>query len=1109
VPLGGLSTNGTVVIDYAFAGTNSVQIIDGTNLALGPVSFIDATNQLTFDASLLSTNALLLVNQGNSTDTNAVWSLSLASLTQGGTLFATFTENTNKVSEPGSLLKFATPPFSVPNYTGANPAFAGKIFFLPEQSLDDLKGESANGVWQLEIWDSRVGATNPPPELLGWNLAFVFEQPSSNGIVVDPFVTVSNTVPANGFLYLAVDVPLWASVASNYLLSADLPLSVWFNQTTPPTGVAPPDTLFLTAVTNGEFTLLTNSAPPLVPGQRYFVGLQNTNPVPVNFAYRVDFDITPLTNMVPYVAVTSSNGIPRYFSYNVSSNATAVLFTLTNLDGDVNLVASQGAPLPTLTSFDYASLNPGLLPEDILVFTNSTPVALKPGTWYLGVYNATARPVNYTILATEFTNAFPNIVTLTNAVPYNGANSGLAASLNDYYRYVVSPAGVRVQFETFGADGDVTLVARKGLPLPNLSSYDYFSANPGTNDELIVVLTNSTPVALTPGDWFITAVNTSGGPVNYTIMATEWPQTGRPITIVSQTTDSNSVCITWTSLPGVHYVVQGKVGLTDPNWVDVSPTLTAVDYTTTYCVPLPSPFSFFRVKEGLALGAAVTPTIALQHGLPVTLSLPPGQTLHYSVDVPDWAQAATNVLATLGGRVNLWFNQTGLPTGTNAGDIALISGATNGTSVLNGASIPPLVSAQTYFLTVENTNTTPIAVTLGVEFDIVTLTNAVPFTSAMPTNWSSRPFQFDVSPNGAAVVFDLYGLDGNLDLVVRKGLPLPALTNADYASLRAGTNSEDIIVFTNSQPVALSAGRWYLSVRNPGAQVVNYNVRATEYTLLPPFIELTNSIAYTNSNAGTNILAADFYHYVVTSNATRVQFETYGANADITLLARRGLPPPFLGFYDYRSINPGTNDELIVILTNSVPVSLLPGDWFVTVVNTSGGPADYVIKATDWPDTGRPISIVSAGGSGGQYCISWTSLPGVHYFVEGKVSLTDTAWLNLSGPITATNTVTTWCIAQPTPFQYYRVAEGIVINTNLPPPVISRIAAVPPGFVLTWFGPIDASYEVQWTPTLAPAAWNLFPGTVTTTNGQFNFLDDGSQSGGLTSPRFYRLLQLP
>jgi hypothetical protein len=58
----------------------------------------------------------------------------------------------------------------------------------------------------------------------------------------------------------------------------------------------------------------------------------------------------------------------------------------------------------------------------MLLFTNSTPVALAAGRWYLGVFNADFVPVTYTILVTEYTNPVPAIITLTNRIPYFATN---------------------------------------------------------------------------------------------------------------------------------------------------------------------------------------------------------------------------------------------------------------------------------------------------------------------------------------------------------------------------------------------------------------------------------------------------------------------------------------------------------------------------------------------------------------------------------------------------------------------------------------------------------------------------------------------------------------
>jgi len=50
---------------------------------------------------------------------------------------------------------------------------------------------------------------------------------------------------------------------------------------------------------------------------------------------------------------------------------------------------------------------------------------------------------------------------------------------------------------------------------------------------------------------------------------------------------------------------------------------------------------------------------------------------------------------------------------------------------------------------------------------------------------------------------------------------------------------------------------------------------------------------------------------------------------------------------------------------------------------------------------------------------------------------------------------------------------------------------------------------VSWSRTMPSTYWNTFTNIVTSTNNSYSFIDDGSQTGGLKSPRFYRLFSLP
>ncbi len=480
----------------------------------------------------------------------------------------------------------------------------GPMYVLPEESLNKLLGEDAYGTWKLEMWDTRAGATNPPPTLLSWQLSFIFGSPLPLPIPLVHDVPVTNTINAGKMQYYRVDVPDWASFATNWLITASAPVSVLFNQVTPPTGTNITDVTLLQNVTSGVRTLQTNGVPPLRPGATYYLAVTNPNPTAVTVVMQVDFNVTPLTNGIPVTSALSSNSVPRYFSYDVTSGEAAVSFQLTNLSANVDLVVRRGLPFPTPASNDYGSFNPGTTDEMIVVRTNSDPIPLKTGRYYLGVFNPGSTNATYAIAVTDYTNT-ASIVSLSNNLPYSSFSSGFAPA-PDYYHYTVSSNAARAQFELFGLDGDMTLIARKSA-LPTPGAYDYISANPGTNDELVTIVNSSAPVPLSPGEWFLGVVNAFGAPAGYTIKATEFPVSGIDFLIDNPHLSANSFCLAWTSLPDAHYYVQAKASLSDPDWVTVSSTITATAKSTSWCIPLPSPYHFFRVNQGLALNALTAP----------------------------------------------------------------------------------------------------------------------------------------------------------------------------------------------------------------------------------------------------------------------------------------------------------------------------------------------------------------------------------------------------------------------------------------------------------------------------------------------------------------------
>ncbi len=316
------------------------------------------------------------------------------------------------------------------------PATNYNNYYLPEEPLTPFVGENPLGCWTLDVWDTRNDSPNPTDgTLLSWTMQVTTSSTNATLYVLTNGVSMTTNVSTNAIVYFAVDVPSYATYATNFLtVSNGGPLTLFFDQTALPTGGLPGDVMLTNGVTplTGPSTtvLATEGAPPpLLPGQRYFLGVQNNGPANATFSIEVDFNvmtniIIPLSNAVPVTnnigtSTFGTNG-PEYYSFLVPTNAVMVTFQILNpANGEVDLYARDGMPVPGPLDFDYASANTGTNDQFIVVTTNSVPVALpvlstnnvvpQPSTWYLAAYNVAAVSNSYTIIATWVTtNEYPN-----------------------------------------------------------------------------------------------------------------------------------------------------------------------------------------------------------------------------------------------------------------------------------------------------------------------------------------------------------------------------------------------------------------------------------------------------------------------------------------------------------------------------------------------------------------------------------------------------------------------------------------------------------------------------------------------------------------------------
>ena len=509
--------------------------LSGTEIAAIHQVSAFATNGLTgkFDPSVTPAYGLAEAQVSFGPATNVIFGVN----NQWEMNSFTFTARSNSMPlqisglEPGILLdQFAVSEAPLTN-----------IYYLPEQSLEALTGTAAYGTWTLQIWDNRVGAyvTNLS-ELLSWQLQFILESNATVSASLDPQTPAASTVSPGQLVYYSVTVPMWAHYATNILVSSTLPVDLFFNQTNPPTGSNPNDWTLLANSTSGIGLpiLATNGVPPaqlpLLTNQTYYLGVRNSGIHAASVVLEVDYDITALTNGVPYTSVLTTNADSdvRYFSFDVSSNAYEATFQLLQLSGNADLVVRKGPPLPTLTSTDYGGFNVSNLDENIYVFTNSSPVPLSAGRWYLGVLPRDSRPINYSILAKEFVPSATNTVTiidLTNGVPFNfTAEPG--AALTNFFRFSVTnnpsltnAAGVRFELYDMTGNGDLTL--QTNAP-PYGPPFFQSSQEPGLTSELIYITTNSAQTNLgstvltnLAANWYLGVPNHEITNISFTILA--------------------------------------------------------------------------------------------------------------------------------------------------------------------------------------------------------------------------------------------------------------------------------------------------------------------------------------------------------------------------------------------------------------------------------------------------------------------------------------------------------------------------------------------------------------------------------------------------------------
>jgi subtilisin-like proprotein convertase family protein len=549
--------------------------------------------------------------------------------------------------------------------------------YLPEETLSVVDGEDAFGTWQLEIWDMRAGPTrlntNDLARLVSWQLQFQLLPTAHPPVVhLSHGVVYTNNLVPGGVQYFVVDVPQWATMATNILLSAVqyqstniLNAGVLFDTNAFPLSTT--NGLFWPPVSFGVTNLLTNSTPYFITnGAPYYLAVTNTNTVSITFALGVWFDIISLTNCEMHSNFVWQAGIPRYFQFDVPTNTvpgvppTDVVFYLTGVQSNyvgfrsnLTMVLSEHLPLPDLTHYDYQASLPSTNNDVIVVLTNTTPFNIQTNRWYVGIFSEASTNVPFQVQVCYSTGTnYPVIIPLTNGLPFvvSSPTNQFAAPPGPpkwfFFEFSLTNSVSGILFELYNLSGDADLVLQRDT-IPGSAPYFAGSFRTGTDPEQIVLRPNADLPDLM-GNWFVGILNNEATNVSYTLRAVVRNGglllSGQPIVSRFATMPSpHGALLEWNSVIGEQYFVQYTPSLFPTTWTNLA-IVAATTPLTTYEALLPG---FYRVSQVSAFNVAgASLTIQPWPGNLLRISWStnfPGETLQYSTSSPNgpWLNVRT------------------------------------------------------------------------------------------------------------------------------------------------------------------------------------------------------------------------------------------------------------------------------------------------------------------------------------------------------------------------------------------------------------------------------------------------------------------------------------
>jgi hypothetical protein len=1005
---------------------------------------------------------------------------------------------------------------------------AGGFHSLALKNDGTIVGWGDNTAGQSRI---PVGLSNVVAISSGYfhSLALTPTLPPTNAVLdITNGVPQTNSILAGSLTFYRVDVPLDADAATNSLLFAlNGPLNVWYTTNAPPTVGSATDFELLTNVFTGTSVVDTATSPQLLAGRTYYLGLQNTNAFAVSYVVEVDFHlvpIVPLTNGVPATNAIPSGGL-AFYQVDVPTNADFATNLLTFGTGPLDVWFSTNVP-PTITNLDDILLI-GNAPSGSSVLSATTTPQLMPGTtYYLGVHNTNASSVTYDI-GVNFHFPGGSLPPSTNSVPIstitqtniNGTNGFLLvwfAPTNDLFQVQWSP-GLLQPWQTF-----TNIIAFHNFISPTNSEFEFFDDGtqtggfgPGRIYRLILlnpapvvpVLTGGTPVTSTapPGSVTFYQVNTptnanyaTNSLITSTLPVNVWITTNVPPTITSPT----DLVLIPNSTNGSYTTVAGSIF---PDFVPGTTYYLGVENTNT---------------------GAATYTIQVDFHLfttpPSTNPIPISTITHTNMNGTNgfllvWYGPASDLFQVQ------WSPGLFQPwnTFTNIVGVHIFISPTNSEFEFfdDGSQTGGFGSGRVYRLILLNSSTPTI----------LPLTNSVPASNSVPSG-SVTYYQVNVPTNADYGTNLLLSATGPLNVWFSTNNP-PTTGSADDSLLIPSATSGSSTLNPGSTPKLVPGSTYYLGVQNSGASSIDFAVRVDFhlFTSSPSTNPIPiSTITHTNIN-GTNAFLMVWY--APASDLFQVQwspgllqpwttftniigFHTFisATNSEFEFIDDGSQTGGSLGSGRiYRLILLNTPAPTLPILTNGVPTngSVSAGsvtyyqvnvptnaDYDTNLLLSGTGPLNVWFSTNNPPTTGSAgdVQLITSATTGSSILNSGSTaklVPGGAYYLgvqnSGASSVSYSVRVDFhlvsSGP------------ANPVPIS--SITTTNVNGTN--------------NYKLIWFAPTNDLFQVQWSSTL-PASWFTFTNIIgfhtliSPTNSEFEFLDDGSQSGGLGGFKYYRLV---